>query len=100
MQTFVMLTRLAPGSLTTPQALGEIERKVMDRVRAECPEVEWVESYAVLGPYDYIDIFRAKDNDTAAKVSAIVRTLGHAHTEVWGATEWKRFKGMMKDLAA
>ena len=100
MQTFIMLTRLAAGTLTSPQALEEIEHKVIGRVRAECPDVEWVGSYAVLGPYDYFDIFRAKDNETATKVSTIVRTFGHAHTEVWGATEWERFKGMIRDLAA
>jgi len=100
MQSFVMLTRLAPGTLTAPRALEDIEHNVMERVRAECPDVEWGESYAVLGPYDYLDIFKAKDIETATKVSTIVRTFGHAHTEVWGATEWQRFKGVIRDLAA
>ena len=98
MTTFVMLTRLATGALRSPQTLEELERKAMDRIRAECPEIEWRQSYAVLGPYDYIDIFEAPDNEAATKVSALNRTFGHAQTEVWGATEWGRFKEMIHQL--
>ena len=38
----------------------------MDRVRQKCPQVEWISSYAVLGPCDYLDIFRAPDIEAAA----------------------------------
>jgi uncharacterized protein with GYD domain len=98
MPTFIMLTRLVPGSLTSPRSLEELERQAMDRVREAAPEVEWVGSYAVIGPYDYLDIFRAPDIETATKVSTLIRTFGHAHTEVWGATEWQRFKELIRDL--
>jgi len=36
--------------------------------------------------------------DTASKVSALVRTYGHAQTEVWGATEWSHFKDVVRSL--
>ena len=62
--------------------------------------VEWLANYAILGPYDYLDIFRAPDVETAMKVATIVRTFGHAHTEVWAATEWKQFKEMVRNLPA
>ena len=80
--------------------MGELERQVMDRVRAECPEIEWQSSFAVLGPYDYIDIFRAPDVEAATKVATIVRTFGHAQTEIWAATEWERFKEIIRGLPA
>jgi uncharacterized protein with GYD domain len=98
MLTFIMFTRLNPEALRAPKALEELERQAMERVRKECPEVEWVKSYAILGPCDYLDIFRAKDIETASKVSALVRTFGHAHTEVWTATEWDRFKDIVRAL--
>ena len=98
MATFVMLTRLAHGSLRSPHSLETLEKQVMERIGAECPSVEWVANYAVLGQYDYIDVFQAPDIETAAKVSALVRTFGHAHTEIWPATEWTTFKEMIRGL--
>ena len=98
MSTFVMLTRLSHVALKSPGKLEELERQVMDRIRAECPEVEWQSSFAVLGPYDYIDIFRAPDVEAATKVATIIRTFGHAQTEIWAATEWERFKEVIRDL--
>lgn len=70
----------------------------MERVRKDCPDVEWISSYAILGPCDYMDIFRAKDIETASKVSTLIRTFGHAQTEIWTATDWDRFKKIVQDL--
>jgi uncharacterized protein with GYD domain len=98
MATFIMLTRLGPDAARSPQALEQLERKAMEKVRKDCPDVEWVCNYAVLGPYDYLDIFLAKDIETAARVSTLIRTFGHAHTEIWAATEWDRFKEIVRAL--
>lgn len=98
MPTFVMLTRLSPEAARSPTALEDLERQVMERVRKECPDVEWAGSYAILGPCDYLDIFRANDIETATKVSTLVRTFGHASTEIWAATEWNRFKDIVRAL--
>ena len=96
--TFVMLTRLNPDAVRSPRGLEELERSAMKRIREECPDVEWLKSYAVLGPCDYLDIFIASDLETAAKVSALIRTFGHAQTEIWTATEWDRFKEIVRTL--
>jgi len=98
MPTFIMFTRLASGALQSPKSLEELEKQAMERVRAECPEVEWVSNFAVLGPWDYIDVFRAPDIDAATKVSTLIRTFGHAHTETYAATEWQRFKELVREL--
>jgi uncharacterized protein with GYD domain len=98
MQTFVMLTRLAPDAVKSPKGLEDLERKAVEAVKAKCPKVTWRGSYAVMAPYDYIDIFEAPDLATAAQVSALIRTFGHAHTEIWGAIEWARFKDVVRAL--
>jgi len=45
---------------------------------------------------DDVDIFRAPDCDTAAKISAIVRSYGHGHTEIRAAAEWEHFKHVIR----
>ncbi|MBU6443285.1 MAG: GYD domain-containing protein [Alphaproteobacteria bacterium] len=99
MPTFIMLTRLSPEAVRSPRKLEQLEREVMERIRKECSGVEWSSSFATLGPYDYLDVFQAPDIDAAARVSTIIRTFGHAHTEIWAATEWDRFKDLVRDLS-
>lgn len=98
MATFVMLTRLSPEALTHPEAVSELNNRVEERVKKECPGVKWIGNYAVLGPCDYLDIFEAPDADAATKVALLVRSLGHATTETWVATPWDRFLGMAQSL--
>lgn len=99
MPTFVMLSRLAPGALQSPKSLEQLEREAMNRVRKECPDVKWISNYAIMGPYDYLDVFEAPNLETAAKLSALIRTFGHAQTEIWSAIEWPRFKEVIHDLS-
>lgn len=100
MPHFVMLTRISPPSLHQPKSFESLERNVAERVEASCPEVRWIANYAVMGPYDYVDIFDAPDIDTAMKVSALVRSYGHARTEVWPALAWPDFKKLVHALPA
>src|SRR5664279_4395379 len=59
MLTFVMLTRLNPEAVRSPKVLEDLERQVMERVRKECPDVEWVNSYAILvARFSQIDGYR------------------------------------------
>jgi hypothetical protein len=99
MPTFAMLTRMTPGALQSPHSLEELEKKVMEHVRRACPNLEWIGSYAVFGPCDYLDIFRVPKMDDASRISALVRSYGHAHTEVWALTEWPHFKEAIRDIS-
>jgi len=93
----IMATRLDPESFDAPSELETLEKRVMDAVRRECPGVTWHQSYAVMGHYDYIDVFDAPDLATAQRVSALVRCHGRAHSELWPAISWNVFEQTVAD---
>jgi len=96
MSTFIMLTRLSHQALQSPSSLADLNCQVSDRIKADCPEVVWKANYVILGPADYLDIFTAPDIETAMRVATIIRTFGHATTEIWAAAEWDRFVEMVR----
>lgn len=98
MATYVMLTRVSPDALKGPQAFETLGRDVAGRLEKDCPEVRWISSYSVLGPYDYVDVFEAPDESSATKVALIVRSFGHATTEIWPALPWPRFRELAREL--
>lgn len=100
MATYVLLTKISPERMNSPDQLERLEEKVMAKVKEHCPQVKWLSNYAVLGPYDYLDIFEAPDDMTAGKVATIIRSFGHATTETWSALPWDRFRGVLGELAA
>ena len=100
MPQFVMMTRVSSQSLEQPKSFAKLERLAVEQVAKACPDVKWIANYAVLGPYDYVDVFEAPDLQAAMRVSALVRTYGQAQTEVWPALQWTEFKKMVHDLPA
>jgi len=98
MSLFIMATRLMGKDAYPALHIEEKEGRVMRAIEEAGLEVEWLGNYATLGPYDYIDIFRAPDEETAIKVSTLVRSLGNAYAEVWGAVDWKRFRRLLTEL--
>jgi uncharacterized protein with GYD domain len=96
MGTYVLLTRIIPQGFRGPASLESLEKQVAEKIRHDLPDVRWVKNYALLGPYDYLDIFEAPDNDTAGQVSLIVRSFGHAITEVWPVNPWSHFEELIE----
>jgi uncharacterized protein with GYD domain len=95
MALYVMLTRLTPEAVKTPADMKRLEKAVTERIRKEVPEVKWNTSLAILGPCDYLDLFDAPDEAQAAKVAMIVRSFGHARTEMWTALRWEQFQQLI-----
>ncbi|RKZ07981.1 GYD family protein, partial [bacterium] len=71
MPRYILMTRLAPSALHDAEARRKAGRRWLDRVQEKCPEVKWAAHYAVLGPYDFMDIYDAPDAETAQKVSLL-----------------------------
>lgn len=99
MQTFILLTRLIREEVSPAFSIAKASKEVTEKVREYLPSVKWTANYAVLGPWDYVDIFEAPDTETAMKLSSLVRYYGGAHTEVWPAAGWDEFKETIRDLA-
>lgn len=99
MATYIMVTKLAPDALKHPDSVEELNRAVEERVHQECPNVKWIANYATLGPYDYVDVFEAPSAEDATKLSLLVRSFGHATTEVWVATPWERFVDLARSIS-
>lgn len=96
---FIMLTRLTGKEIHPEQlSLEKLKQEVENHISASCPEVEWLSSYALFGPHDYLDIFSAPTLEDTMKIATIVRTFGHASTEIWPALEWDQFKETISTL--
>ena len=67
-------------------------------VKQKVPNVRWIAHYAILGPYDFIDIFEADNEHEAAKVSLLSRTVGADFAESWTAIKYTEFLKLVEEL--
>ncbi|MCX7995750.1 MAG: GYD domain-containing protein [candidate division WOR-3 bacterium] len=98
MATYILATKLSPELTRDLKKRAEIGRQWMERVKKDCPEVKFIAHYALLGPYDFIDIYEAPNEEVAAKVSMISLSGGALTAESWTAIPYKRFLELIKDL--
>ena len=82
MPTFVLMTKLAPESLHDAKGRRAMGKEWLQKVRQACPDVKFLAHYALLGPYDSMDIYEAPDVETAHKVSVITGGPGTGKTSV------------------
>ena len=98
MALFVLMTRLAPGSVTDAEKRRAMGKEWLGKVKTACPEVKWVAHYALLGQYDFMDIYEAPDDETAHKVSLISRSEGALSAESWSALPYDRFLQLLEQV--
>jgi len=73
-------------------------REWLDQVREKCPGVKFIAHYALLGRYDFLDIYEAPDEETAAKVSMISLSNGAFQSESLFAIPYKRFLELTEEI--
>lgn len=100
MPTYVLLTKLSPEALKDYGTPEELNTKITEKIKTHCPQVKWVCNYALLGRYDYLDIFEAPSEEMAAKVATLIRSIGHATTETWSAIPWEKFVSTVGEMTA
>ena len=98
MPTFMLMTRLDPESHSSAEGRRRIGKQWLKKVKKICPEVEWISHYAVLGPFDFVDIYRAPDTETAHKISLISRSAGALTAESWQVMEYERYLQLLADV--
>ena len=98
MPTYILMTKLGPE---VSQDLKDRKKKGEEwknAVAKKCPGVKWISHYALLGSYDFMDIFEAPDSEAAAKVSILTRSLGAVEAESWTAIPYGEFLNLIHDL--
>jgi len=98
MPTFVLMTKLAPGAMHDAHGRRATGKEWLQKVKDACPDVKWIAHYAILGPYDFMDIYDAPDVDTAHKVSLISRAEGALSAESWQAMPYERFLKLFESV--
>jgi uncharacterized protein with GYD domain len=98
MATFVLMTKLAPELQRQMKDRQEMGKQFLATVSRKCPGVKWIAHYALLGPYDFMDIYEATDEEEAAKVSMISQSLGASRAESWTALPYSRFLDLVGEI--
>lgn len=73
-------------------------RKWLEQVKEKCPGVKFIAHYALLVRYDFLDIYWAPDEESAAKVSMISLSNGAFQSESLFAIPYKRFLELTEEI--
>jgi len=98
MRTFMLMTKLSPELTKQVKDRAKMGRAWLDQVKKKCPEVKFKAHYALLGPYDFVDIYEAPDEESAAKVSMISLANGAIQAESWTAIPYQRFLKLAESI--
>jgi uncharacterized protein with GYD domain len=97
-QTYVLMTKLSPEVMADPRGREAAGKAWLKTVARLCPDVHWVAHYALLGRYDFMDIYEAPDVETAHRVSYISRSQGALEAESWQAIPYDQFLTMAQEV--
>ncbi len=96
MPIYILATKLQnPDLVKKRKEQGE---KWLKLVREKVPDIKWIAHYAILGPYDFLDVFEVKNEKEAAKVSLLSRSAGATLAESWTAIPYTEFLELAEDL--
>lgn len=98
MPIYVLMTRMAPETLKSAKGRRTKGKAWMREMKKQCPKVKWLAHYAILGPYDFMDIYEAPDSETAHRVSLITRAEGALSVESWQATPYDHFLKILGEV--
>jgi uncharacterized protein with GYD domain len=91
MPIYILMTKLTSSGHADQRGRREAGRAWKQKVEALCPDIRWIAHYALLGPYDFMDVYEAEGDDTAFRVSMLSRAEGALTAESWPALEYENF---------
>lgn len=91
MATYVILSQLSAHAYQDPEDFKRLAADVTEKIKKECPSVEWKESYSTLGRFDVVDIVETDNHAELERAAMIIRGHGRATTETLTASPWKEF---------
>lgn len=106
MKTFVLMTKMAHQDADIMEVATKLKKRAQHEsewlraVKERCPEVKWISHYALLGHWDFMDIYEARDEETAAIVSLLSRAHGAHLVESWSAIPNSRLEKIADAIAA
>ena len=98
MPTYILMTTLSPGTIRNAEDRRGRGQEWLKKVHDSCPDVKMIGHYALLGRYDFMDIYEAPDDETAHKVSLISRHEGAVSAESWPAMGYERHLELLEDV--
>lgn len=98
MKTFFLFTKLSPEVGARMKDRQQLGRAWLEEVKQKCPDVKFIGHYALLGDYDFVDIYEAPDEETAAKVSMISMDKGAFQAKSMIAIPYKRLVELSNEL--
>lgn len=93
MATYILLSKLTDKGAETIKEKPERIREVNKEIESLGAKVH--QQYAVLGPYDFINIVEAPDNETIAKVSVELGSRGTVKIETLACVPLEKFISML-----
>jgi uncharacterized protein with GYD domain len=91
MPTYVLMTKLGSAALKDARGRRKAGQEWKAKVEKLVPGIRWVAHYALLGPYDFMDVYEAPDDTSAMRVSLLSRELGASAAESWPAVPYEAF---------
>ena len=98
MATYILLTKLSPEESKKIHKRVKLGHVWLEEVKTKCPMVTFKAHYALLGRYDFMDIYEAPDEKTAAKVSMIGLANGAYSAESITAIPYKEFIELISEV--
>ena len=98
MATFIMLSRFSLRNVGEVKSLAAIDEVLDEQIRERFPEVKRIASYALLGEYDFLNIFEAPDAMIAAKIALILQSLGMGATQTLTGIPFQEFRDLAEGI--